>query len=83
MEPIPFAQANVNLTSSQPNTRELPAHDTGHEFISCWMLTHPEIHQITQTGRIWLRVQSQAHPPVPIQSSSPFDLPEDQDPDDD
>jgi hypothetical protein len=72
-EPIPFLTMNREL---QPSTRtgkkySLPVKIVGNDYVSCWQFTNEEIQQITETGRVWLRVQSKYHPPVSVHTEEP------------
>jgi hypothetical protein len=41
-------------------------------MVTAWELTVDEIEQIRQTGRIWLGIQGQVHPPIWLTTQNPL-----------
>ena len=42
-------------------------------MVSCWELSSEEIAEITRTGRLWVAVIGQNHPPIGISGTNVFD----------
>lgn len=78
-EPIPFKEANTNLTrgKNHESVCDLPVcradTEVGPVVISCWRLTKPEIEEVVRTGHVWLTVLGSTTPPVAVAAKSPFD----------
>lgn len=81
-EPIPFKQVNLNMVPGEGHDRDqvhdLPVcrvdhGDRGHEVISCWRFTKPELEEIARTGVVWLRIIGPSTPPQCVQAFTPFD----------
>ena len=77
MNPVPFPQANRNLTAPAGMTREecgdLPTFTDGRHCISLWGLSWRERLRVLFTGRVWLWVWSgHTQPPVALSAESPF-----------
>lgn len=41
--------------------------------VSCWKLTQAELDEINKTGRVWLVVWGNVHPPVSIAGVKPIE----------
>lgn len=77
MKPVEFAEANMVLTPPQDVSEEdcgrMHAYKTGDgRMISCWELSGTEMMNLLQSGRIWLHVWGEKHPPVAVEVDSPF-----------
>ena len=75
MKPIKFSQVNMELSKPLTMTNEqcqsLPVfagddHEGYSVFISCFQLDSDELLRIMETGKVWLRVHSDRHPPVSL-----------------
>jgi hypothetical protein len=51
---------------------DLPAFTDGQKIISCWQLNKEDIENIVREGKLYLIVMLPVHPPVWIQTESPF-----------
>jgi hypothetical protein len=81
MQPISFPEANANLAKPSSMTDDqcgsLPVYQgVDHEglpiFISCFKLDEKEMLKILETGKVWLRIYGQSHPPVSLDVSNPW-----------
>lgn len=68
MTPVPFKQANMTLGPA-PGTEDkvtpLPVFNDGEHTTSCWMLSPEELKQVSETGRIYVRVWAgRSSPPI-------------------
>lgn len=82
MKPIEFPEQNILLKkpegwddkqcSSMPTfVQEVPELKT-KLWISCWYLTPEERKQILESGKIWVHVTSEVHPPILLDLNYPF-----------
>lgn len=42
------------------------------QTVSCWELTDEEREEVARTGKVWLHVLTQRHPPVLVTGLKPF-----------
>lgn len=72
---IPFKQANTTLgaPTTMPDCMELQVFQDENEMISCWVFTTEELAEMQRTGRIWLRVAGNTHPPVALSPFHPWE----------
>ncbi len=79
MKPAHFKQENDALRGG-PGERygtenevvDLPIYRSDDEVISCWKGSWWERLRFLVTGRAWLRVIAQNHPPVEVTGKDPF-----------
>lgn len=57
---------NLVLRGSEDTIPDLLVHKTDDVMISCWEFTDEEIATIIRTGRVYLGVMGQFHPPVAL-----------------
>lgn len=76
MRGIEFPQANTKLLPPEGQEAEVYAlhiHRTEDgRVISCWQMTWGERLQALLTGKVWLHVWGRTHPPLAIETRSPF-----------
>lgn len=79
MKGTDFPEKNINLGPPKGMTEEecytLPAYYSKEHgaYVSCWVPSAEEIQEIQRTGKVWLWVFGQGHPPVTIEAFSPFE----------
>lgn len=77
MKGVDFPEKNIDLGSPEngPECYTLPAHYSKEHtaFVSCWTPSEEELKEIQRTGKVWLWVFGQGHPPVSIEGFSPFE----------
>lgn len=75
MKAIDFKGSNKTWGKPESMTDEecgsLRVHIDGKQSISCWEPSVEEIKQITETGKVWLGVLGQGHPPVWLSGIEP------------
>lgn len=59
--------------------KDLLVHRNHIGFISCWKLGEEELEEVKRTGKIYLLVVGNRHPPVAVGSHAMDLLPQDQD----
>lgn len=76
MEPKSFPEANMRLGPPRGWTDDecgsLEVHDTGEAFISRWEFSEEDRWRISLGAPVWLKVTGRGHPPVSLQTESPF-----------
>lgn len=82
MRPIDFPEKNMELMKPKSMTEEqcgsLPVYrgidrDGVPVFISCFKLDSEELLKIMETGKVWLRIYGEAHPPVSLDVNNPWE----------
>ena len=68
--PIDFKESNLKWVGE--GVGDLPAYRQDGINVSKWQLSEEELAEIAETGIIWLHVHADRHPPVSIQTESPF-----------
>ena len=63
-EPLPVWRGEIDAVDLKVSVRG---------FISCWKMTKEELEEIQKTGRIWLYIYGDQHPPVGLGANSPFE----------
>ena len=82
-EAIAFPQANNHLEAGPSGIGHVmpvliaAAADEGPlkglpQMVTCWKLSKDEIAEVLRTGKVWLRVLGDTHPPVQVQAEAPF-----------
>ena len=76
MQPKAFPEANRVLARPASMTAEecmsLQVHDTGEAFVSCWQPSEEDRERIAAGGAIWVWVVGRGHPPIVLETASPF-----------
>lgn len=80
MIPVQFEQQNLELQPppdmSNGECSPLPvcvSETAGRPVaVSCWEVTPEELQRIQETGRVWLLVWGDVHPPVGVTGINPF-----------
>lgn len=72
-----FRQSNLIMrgweaSEKGPKVHDLPVYRDKHQYISCWRLTWWERIEALVTGRIWIYVLGQAHPPIYPSAHDPW-----------
>ena len=71
-EPIDFEQAQY-IWKGEGDVENLPVYQEDGLAISCWELTPEEVKCIVDTGKVWLRVWTNYHPPVNVSGENPWE----------
>lgn len=67
MIPIEFEEQNVIFAKDQKEYQPLPAHkNEAGEVVTCWELSVEEIQEISETGRLYIKVNTFNNPLQPI-----------------
>lgn len=82
MHPSSFDESNcalgkpVDMTHEQCETLSIfrGESDGFPVAISCWRPTREELEEINRTGRVWLFVYGEGHPPVAVSGHHPFNV---------
>lgn len=77
---VDFPQANDVLRANPEQPESSPGNPIGDlavfrdptQLVSCWQLTPAEVLDVMRTGRIYLFVLGQTHPPVHVQGTDPW-----------
>lgn len=81
MKGVKFEQANFdwgapkgmeNECSTLPAWRGREAVTNYPVSVSCWELSKEELEEVQRTGKIWLRVYGEGHPPVSLGTEDPW-----------
>jgi hypothetical protein len=80
MQPASFKEANVVLDTprgaSPDDVGPLSACRTtigdAPGYVTCWKPTAAELKEIAATGRVWVLVLGNAHPPILVTGTRPF-----------
>ncbi|MBQ8299495.1 MAG: hypothetical protein IJX99_06505 [Clostridia bacterium] len=70
MKPVKFE--DVNCVLQAPGCKELPVLKTEKHIVSCWEMTEMEKEEFARTGRIYLSIMGEAHPPVSLYVDRPY-----------
>ena len=77
-DPVAFLEANTvwkgwPADETRSEVMDLHAHkDDRNQSISCWRMSWRERIRILFTGRVWLSVMGEQHPPVCVMGETPF-----------
>ena len=63
-KPIHFEQENCILKGNSPDVNDLPVYRGGGNVISCWKFPFLKRLRILLTGKVWLVVRGETHPPL-------------------
>lgn len=76
MRPVEFDEQTIILGKPEVMTDEecapLPVFRDGKQVISCWELTKEDLEEVARTGKVYLCVTGGSHPPLHLQTESPF-----------
>lgn len=70
MNPVNFE--DMNCIFKAPGCGDLPALKTEKHIISCWEMTEAEKAEFAKTGKIYLSVMGNIHPPVSLYVDRPY-----------
>lgn len=86
-KPVAFPQVNFTYTKPASMTDEecgsLPCFRSPNFTVSCWSMALRDRLRVLVTGKVWLTLVMNGHPPVSIGASAPFAQPEGQKPEPD
>lgn len=54
----------------EKNISDLLVHRNFDGFISCWQLTEEELKMVLETGKIYIQVRGNGHPPIAVAADS-------------
>lgn len=69
---IPINFKDVNCILKAPGCEELPVLKTDKHYFSCWEMTEKEKEEFVKTGKIYLSVMGNMHPPVSLNVDRPY-----------
>ena len=70
-----FPESNVLMKGDGDQIGDLKVYTDNTQFVSCWELSSDEIQTILETGKVWLYILGDRHPPVYVTGLSPFERP--------
>jgi len=64
--PIHFKEANNTLysTTDDSDVKSLPVFKDGEHIVSCWRIPFWKRFKVLFTGKVWLVVRGNSHPPL-------------------
>lgn len=68
----PIKTEDCNCVFSAPGCGDLPAIKTDKSIVSCWEMTEAEREEFLKTGKIYLLVMGEQHPPVSLYIDRPY-----------
>ena len=67
--PVGFLGAN-KIMRGYGDVADLPIHDNGENFTSCWRIPFLKRLKVLITGRVYLVIRGRSHPPVWIDTEA-------------